>query len=90
MGKELEFYFEGSIYGYQEQCARCATSLYSQNSVDVQSRDSDPSVLHSVIIVNKRIFALLFCFVLGLEASLTQSLARRVVHFDSTSAPAGG
>jgi len=87
----LDSAFEGLIYRHQDHCAHLFTSLYSRNTVDVQLRHQTSLVLHSsVVVVNERIPLLLVRVLLGFEASLIQSLLGRVVHFDSTSAPAGG
>lgn len=86
-GQQVVFYFEGSIYGYQEQCAHWVTFIYSRNSIDVQLRHPNPLILHSVLVrVSERLFALLFLIIFGFEASLAQSLGARVVHFDSAGA----
>jgi len=47
-------------------------------------------VLHFVVVVNERVFPLLFCIVFWFEAGLAQGLSGRVVHFDPTGASAGG
>ena len=81
------FYF---VYRYQEHCAHRFILPYSWNTVDVQLRHQNLSVLHSVVVVDEGIFPLLVRVLFEFEASLFQSLLGRVVHFDSTSAPAGG